>query len=131
MITNRKLKTIREYFLDKLAENVEYYQINGHQQQKSNEILNISFYGIEGESLLILLDLAGICVSTGSACTSKVSEPSHVLKAMKVPDEIIQSSVRFSFGTNISKQDIDYTISELAKAVAKLRAISPIQAGRI
>lgn len=131
LITNKKLKTIRDYFLDKLAENVEYYQINGHLQQKSNEILNISFYGIEGESLLMLLDLAGICVSTGSACTSKVAEPSHVLKAMKIPDDIIQSSVRFSFGTNISKADIDYVIAELSKAVAKLRAISPIQAGRI
>ena len=131
LITNKKLKTIRDYFLDKLAENVEYYQINGHLQQKSNEILNISFYGIEGESLLMLLDLAAICVSTGSACTSKVAEPSHVLKAMKIPDDIIQSSVRFSFGTNISKADIDYVIAELSKAVAKLRAISPIQAGRI
>ena len=79
----------------------------------------------------MLLDLAGICVSTGSACTSKVAEPSHVLKAMKIPDDIIQSSVRFSFGTNISKADIDYVIAELSKAVAKLRAISPIQAGRI
>ncbi len=131
IMTNKKLKSIREYFLEKLAENVEYYQINGHLQQKSNGILNISFYGVEGESLLMLLDLAGICISTGSACTSKVTEPSHVLRAMNVPDEIIQSSVRFSFGTNISKADIDYVIAELAKAVSKLRAISPIQAGRI
>ena len=79
----------------------------------------------------MLLDLAGICVSTGSACTSKVAEPSHVLKAMKVPTDIIQSSIRFSFGTNVSKSDIDYVISELSKAVTKLRGISPIQAGRI
>lgn len=131
LITNKKLKNIRDYFLDKLAENVEYYQINGHMHQKSNAILNISFYGIEGESLLMLLDLAGICVSTGSACTSKVLEPSHVLKAMKIPDDIAQGSIRFSFGTNISKTDVDYVVEELAKAVNKLRAISPIQAGRI
>ena len=131
LITNKKLKNIRDYFLDKLAENVEYYQINGHMHQKSNAILNISFYGIEGESLLMLLDLAGICVSTGSACTSKVLEPSHVLKAMKIPDDIAQGSIRFSFGTNISKADVDYVVEELAKAVNKLRAISPIQAGII
>lgn len=131
LITNKKLKNIRDYFLDKLAENVEYYQINGHMHQKSNAILNISFYGIEGESLLMLLDLAGICISTGSACTSKVLEPSHVLKAMKIPDDIAQGSIRFSFGTNISKADVDYVVEELAKAVNKLRAISPIQAGRI
>lgn len=129
--TNRKLKNIRDYFLEKLAENVEYFQINGHPHQKSNAIVNISFYGIEGESLLMLLDLAGICVSTGSACTSKSLLPSHVLEAMKVPADIAQGSIRFSFGTNISKADVDYVVSELAKAVAKLRAISPIQAGRI
>lgn len=129
--TNRKLRNIRDYFLEKLSENVEYFQINGHPHQKSNAIVNISFYGIEGESLLMLLDLAGICVSTGSACTSKSLLPSHVLEAMKVPADIAQGSIRFSFGTNISKADVDYVVSELAKAVAKLRAISPIQAGRI
>ena len=131
MITNRKLKIIRDYFLDKLAEKVEFYQINGHLQQKSNAIVNISFYGIEGEALLMLLDLAGICVSTGSACMSKSLLPSHVLEAMHVPSDIAQGSIRFSFGTNISKADVDYVVEELAKAVAKLRAISPIQAGRI
>ena len=129
--TNRKLRNIRDYFLEKLSENVEYFQINGHPHQKSNAIVNISFYGIEGESLLLLLDLAGICVSTGSACTSKSLLPSHVLEAMKVPADIAQGSIRFSFGTNISKADVDYVVSELTKAVAKLRAISPIQAGRI
>lgn len=129
--TNRKLRNIRDYFLEKLSENVEYFQINGHPHQKSNAIVNISFYGIEGESLLMLLDLAGICVSTGSACTSKSLLPSHVLEAMKVPADIAQGSIRFSFGTNISKADVDYVVNELAKAVAKLRAISPIQAGRI
>ncbi len=129
--TNRKLRNIRDYFLEKLSENVEYFQINGHPHQKSNAIVNISFYGIEGESLLMLLDLAGICVSTGSACTSKSLLPSHVLEAMKVPADIAQGSIRFSFGTNISKADVDYVVSELTKAVAKLRSISPIQAGRI
>lgn len=131
IITNRKLKIIRDYFLEKLAEKVEYYQINGHPYQKSNAIVNISFYGIEGEALLMLLDLSGICVSTGSACTSKSLLPSHVLEAMHLPKDIAQGSIRFSFGTNISKADVDYVVEELAKAVAKLRAISPIQAGRI
>ncbi len=130
IITNKKIKTIREYFLEKLTEKVEYFQINGHPQQKSNAILNISFYGIEGESILMLLDLAGICVSTASACTSKSLLPSHVLKAMNVQDEIAQGSVRFSFGTNISKSDIDYVVDEIQKVVTKLRGISPIQAGR-
>ncbi len=131
LINNKKLRSIRDYFLEKLKEKVEYFQVNGHPHQKSNAILNVSFYGIEGESILMLLDLAGICVSTASACTSKSLLPSHVLKAMGIPDDIAQGSIRFSFGTNISKSDVDYVTDEIQKVVAKLRAISPIQAGRI
>ena len=131
IINNKKLRSIREYFLEKLNEKVEYFQINGHPQQKSNAILNISFYGIEGESILMLLDLAGIAVSTSSACTSKSLLPSHVLKAMNVPTDIAQGSIRISFGTNISKSDVDRVVDEIQKVVSKLRAISPIQAGRI
>lgn len=130
IIINKKLKMIRDYFLDKLTEKVEHFQVNGHPQQKSNAILNVSFYGVEGESVLMLLDLAGICVSTSSACTSKSLLPSHVLKAMNISDEVAQSSVRFSFGTNISKADVDYVVNEIQKTVAKLREISPIKAGR-
>ncbi len=129
-INNKKLKSIREYFIEKLKEKVDYIQINGHPHQKSNAIVSVSFYGIEGESIMMLLDLAGICTSTASACTSKSLLPSHVLKAMGVPDEIAQGTVRFSFGTNISKSDVDYVTDEIQKVVAKLRAISPIQAGR-
>lgn len=131
IINNKKLKMIREYFLEKLSEKVQFFQVNGHPHQKSNAILNISFYGIEGESILMLLDLAGIAVSTSSACTSKSLLPSHVLKAMGISDEIAQGSIRISFGTNISKSDVDYVVDEIEKVVTKLRAISPIQAGRI
>lgn len=131
IINNKKLKMIREYFLEKLSEKVQFFQVNGHPHQKSNAILNISFYGIEGESILMLLDLAGIAVSTSSACTSKSLLPSHVLKAMGIPDDIAQGSIRISFGTNISKSDVDYVVDEIEKVVTKLRAISPIQAGRI
>ena len=130
IITNKRLKMTRDYFLEKLSEKVEHYQVNGHPQQKSNAILNVSFLGVEGESVLMLLDLKGICVSTSSACTSKSLLPSHVLKAMNVPDEVAQSSIRISFGNNISKSDVDYVVSELQKTVAKLRTISPIKVGR-
>lgn len=131
IINNKKLRTIRDYFLEKLTERVDYFQVNGHPQQKSNAILNISFYGIEGESILMLLDLAGIAVSTASACTSKSLLPSHVLKAMGIEDEIAQGAIRISFGTNISKSDVDHVIDEIEKVVTKLRGISPIQAGRV
>ncbi len=130
-VNNKIIKDIRDYFVSKLTERVQFIKINGHPHQKSNAIVNVSFYGVEGESVLMLLDLAGICVSTSSACTSKSSLPSHVLKAMGIADDVAQSSIRFSFGTNISKSDVDYVVDELDKIVTKLRAISPIQAGRI
>ena len=79
----------------------------------------------------MLLDLAGICVSTASACTSKSALPSHVLKAMGIEDSVAQSSIRISLDTNISKSDVDYVVDKIQEIVAKLRAISPIQAGRI
>lgn len=131
VVNNKKLRDIRECFVAKLTEKIPYFKVNGHPYQKSNAILNVSFYGVEGESILMLLDLAGIYVATSSACTSKSMLPSHVLKAMGISDEIAQSSVRFSFDINISKSDIDYAVEEIAKVVEKLRAISPVQAGRI
>lgn len=131
-ITNaKKLKAIREYFIEKLSEKVPYFCVNGHPYQKSNAIVNVSFYGVEGESMLMLLDLAGVYVSTGSACTSKSLLPSHVLKAMGIADDIARGSIRFSFGPNISKSDVDYVVDKIKTVVEKLRAISPIQAGRI
>ena len=74
----------------------------------------------------MLLDLAGIAVSTASACTSQSLEPSHVLRAMGIKDEIAHGTVRFSFGKNISKSDVDYTVEKLVEIVGKLRAISPM-----
>ena len=86
---------------------------------------------IEGESLLMLLDLDGVAVSTASACTSNSLLPSHVLKAMGIEDDLAQGTIRFSFGKNTSKADVDYALEVLTGAVKKLRAISPItKAGR-
>ena len=73
----------------------------------------------------------GICASSGSACSSKDPAPSHVLKAMGIADDIARGSIRFSFGPNISKSDVDYVVDKIKTVVEKLRAISPIQAGRI
>ena len=130
-INQKKIKTIREYFLSKVEERIPYIHVNGHPFQKIQGTVNISFEMIEGESILMLLDLDGIAVSTASACTSNSLEPSHVLRAMGIPDEIAQGSIRFSFGKNNSKADIDYVVDRLAIAVEKLRSISPItKAGR-
>lgn len=131
VINQQKLRSIREYFLSKLRENVEYIHINGHPHQKIQGTVSVSFEMIEGESLLMLLDLDGVAVSTASACTSNSLLPSHVLKAMGIEDELAQGTIRFSFGKNTSKADIDYALEVLTNAVKKLRAISPItKAGR-
>ena len=130
-MNQQKLKAIRTYFLDQVTEKIPYIQINGHPHQKINGIVNISFEMIEGESILMLLGLSGVAVSTASACTSNALEPSHVLRAMNVPDEIAQGAIRFSFGKNITRSDIDYVVEVLQKSVEQLRSISPItKAGR-
>lgn len=130
-INQQKLKAIRDYFIKSVKEKIDYVQINGHPQQKINGTVNISFEMAEAESLLMLLDLDGIAVSTTSACMSNALEPSHVLRAMGLSDELAQSAVRFSFGKNLSKSDIDYVVEMLVKDVARLRSISAItKAGR-
>ncbi len=127
----QKLKTIREYFIKTIQERIDYVKVNGHQLQKVNGIVNLSFEMVDKESLLMLLDMEGIAVSAGSACTANSIEPSHVLKAMGLEDEDINGAIRFSFGKNISKHDIDYAIDVLEKSVSQLRSISAItKAGR-
>lgn len=126
IVNQQKIKTIRDYFLKQITEKIPYIKINGHQFQKVQGIISIGFEMVDAESLLMLLDLEGIAVSLGSACSAGVAETSHVLKAMNVPKEYLKGSVRFSFGKNISKDDIDYTITKLVECVARLRSISPI-----
>lgn len=131
MVNQQKLRSIREYFLREAHEKIEFFEVNGHPQQKVNGILNLSFEMVDNESLLMLLDMEGIAVSTGSACTSNSIKPSHVLKAMGLDDQMVNGSIRFSFGKNISKNDIDYAVETLAKVVERLRSMSALtKAGR-
>lgn len=131
LINQQKLRSIREYFLRAVSEKIEFIHVNGHPQQKVNGILNMSFEMVDKESLLMLLDMEGIAVSTGSACTSNSVEDSHVLKAMGLEAELANGSLRFSFGKNLSKSDLDYVVETLDKVVSKLRSISAItKAGR-
>ncbi len=124
-IYTQKIKSIRDYFVREITEKVPYVIINGHPHQKAQNIVNVSFELIEGESILLMLDFEGVAVSTGSACTSGSLEPSHVLRAMQIPDETAQGSIRFSFGRSTTKADIDYTVEKLVGIVEKLRKISP------
>ena len=99
--------------------------VNGAGDRVAN-VLNCSFQAIEGEGLLLSLDLEGIAVSTGSACASGSSEPSHVLKAMCVDTALAQGTVRFSLGRHTTEDDISYVLEVLPRVVARLRSMSPL-----
>ena len=90
--------------------------------------LNLSFPFVESESLLLELDLKGVAVSSGSACTSGTGEPSHVLLAMGIPHEVCRGSLRFSLGRENKPEDIDYVLSVLPEIVERIRAMSPLSA---
>ena len=127
-INNKKLKSLRDYFVSRVKEEIEYINVNGHNHQRLPGLASVSFNFIEGESLMLLLDMAGIAVSTGSACSSGDLQTSHVLKAIGLAPEIAQGTIRFSFGTNNTKEEIDYVVEVLKKNVAKLRQMSPLKA---
>jgi cysteine desulfurase len=121
-----KLTELRNYFLAKIQANIPDVKINGGLAHRLPGNLNVTFKYIEGEALLLLLDLDGIAVSTGSACSSASLTPSHVLTALGVPVEMIHGSLRFTVGDFTTKDDIDYTVECLIKSVEKLRNISSV-----
>lgn len=127
---NQKLKYIKNYFLTQLSKNLDNFTVNGHQHQTSHSILSLTFKGVNGESLMMLLDLAGVAVSTGSACESHAITKSHVLRAIGLDDEQSQSTIRVSFAKSISKEDIDSAVEIITENVTKLRKGSPISMGR-
>lgn len=108
---------------------IPYTQLTGHPSERLPGNASFVFNFIEGESLLLLLDLAGICVSTGSACSSNSLEPSHVLLSMGIPHEISHGSLRLSITDETTNEDVDYIIENVRKAVERLRAMSPLYKG--
>jgi cysteine desulfurase len=122
----KRLKNLTETFFKKVTERIPDVFMNGHPVLRIPNTMNVSFKGVEGESIILNLDLKGIGVASGSACTSGSLEPSHVLSAMGVPGDLAQSSLRFSFGRNNTMEDVDYVVEILPEIIAKLRAMSPI-----
>lgn len=120
-----KLLKLRDRFESELGERISDLIFNGNQKSRLPHISNVSFRFIEGEGLLINLDMNGIAVSTGSACSSGSLEPSPVIRALGKNDELARSAVRFSFGKENVDEDIDYLFDVLPKAVANLRRLSP------
>ena len=102
--------------------------LNGHPTQRLPNNVNVSFQYVEGESILLNLDLLGIAASSGSACASGSNEPSHVLVATGIPTEIAHGSLRFTVGPDNTDGDVDYVLSVLPEIVQRLRAMSPLTA---
>ncbi len=122
----RKEIELRDYLIDRTLKEIPYTRLNGHRRNRLPNNANFSFQFIEGESLLIMLDMKGICGSSGSACTSGSLDPSHVLLAIGLPHEIAHGSLRLTLSENTTKEEIDYTIDCMKEIVAKLRDMSPL-----
>lgn len=123
---NKRLTDLRDYYISQVEEKIPYIKINGHRTKRLPGNANISFKYIEGESLLLNLDMKGICASSGSACTSGSLAPSHVLVAIGLLPEIAHGSLRITFGEDNTKQDVDFLIQALIVIVEKLRNMSPL-----
>jgi len=120
-----ELKVLRDRFEDLVFEQISGTSLNGSPEKRLPNLSNIMFKGIDGEGLLINLDMQGIAVSTGSACSSGSIEPSPVIKALGAADDIARGAVRFSFGKYNNNEDVDRVLEVLPKAVAILRSLSP------
>lgn len=123
---NRRILALRDRLWDGINKNIGDVKLNGHPLMRLPNTLNISFKYVEGESVLLNLDLKGIAASSGSACTSGSLEPSHVLSAMGVEPATAQGSVRFSLGSENTEAEIDIVIKELPPIIKKLRDMSPL-----
>ena len=133
--TSARVSAMRDRLIDGILQTVPMCRLNGPRHNRLPGNCNISFLGIEGESLLLRLDLAGIAASSGSACASSSLDPSHVLLAIGLPHEVAHGSVRLSLSDYNTEEDVDYILEKLPEIVSTLRAMSPlweqIQKGQI
>ncbi|MCI8281204.1 MAG: cysteine desulfurase NifS [Lachnospiraceae bacterium] len=121
-----KERELRDYMMARVLKEIPFTRVNGSRTSRLANNVNFCFQFIEGESLLIMLDMEGICGSSGSACTSGSLDPSHVLLAIGLPHEIAHGSLRLTLGADTTKEDIDLTIEAVKKIVTQLREMSPL-----
>ncbi|MGH9880850.1 MAG: cysteine desulfurase family protein [Pyrinomonadaceae bacterium] len=126
-----QVRRLRDRFEKGVAERIDDIAFNGARDLRLAHLSNISFRFIEGEGLLISLDLQGVAVSTGSACSSGTLEPSPVIQALGRNDELARGSIRFSFGKDNSEEDVDYALEALERSVERLRQLSPLNKGAL
>jgi cysteine desulfurase len=123
---NKKLVALRDRTIKEIQERIPFIKLNGHREKRLPGNVNFSFEFIEGESLLLMLDMKGIAASSGSACTSGSLDPSHVLLAIGLPHELAHGSLRITFGEDNTDKDIDYLLDILPSIVQRLREMSPL-----
>ncbi|MFA5500132.1 MAG: cysteine desulfurase NifS [Candidatus Omnitrophota bacterium] len=126
MTEEGKIKELRDYLFKGITSKIDDVKLNGHPEKRLPNTLNVSFTYLEGESIILNLDMEGVAASTGSACTSGTLMPSHVLTAMGVDAVNTQGSVRFSLGRDNTKEEMDYVIDVLPPIIKRLRAMSPL-----
>ena len=117
---------LRDYLIERIEKEIPYCRLNGDRVKRLPNNVNFSFQFIEGESLLIMLDMKGICASSGSACTSGSLDPSHVLLAIGLPHEIAHGSLRLTLSEENTKEELDYVVDSVKEIVNKLRSMSPL-----
>lgn len=121
------ITSLRDHFIDRILQEVPYVKLNGpYKKNRLPANADFSFEYIEGESILFSLDIAGIAVSSGSACSSGSLEPSHVLLSLGLPEALAHGSIRFSFGKHNTLEQVDYAVEEIKSAVTRLREMSPL-----
>ena len=123
---NEHTVRLRDQFENAVAKSIEDIAFNGNRNQRLPHLSNISFRFIEGEGLLIHLDMQGVAVSTGSACSSGTLEPSPVIRALGRNEELARGAIRFSFGKDNTDDEVDYALAALQRSVASLRKLSPL-----
>ena len=117
---------LRDYFIGRILNEIPYVRLNGDPKRRLPNNINVSFQFVEGESLLIMLDMKGIAASSGSACTSGSLDPSHVLLAIGLPHEIAHGSLRMTISDETTKEDLDYTLDQIKEIISRLRQMSPL-----
>lgn len=117
---------LRDFLIEQIEKNVDFIRLNGHRTKRLPNNVNFCFRFIEGESLLISLDMEGVCASSGSACTSGSLDPSHVLLAIGLPHEIAHGSLRLTLSHTTTKEELDFVVEQLKDIVKRLRAMSPL-----
>jgi len=122
----KRLTYLRDKLIEGILKRIKNCRLNGHPEKRLPGNVNVSVEGVEGESMLLNLDLSGVCASSGSACTSSILEPSHVLTAIGLSPEVAHSSLRFTLGMENNEQDINYVLKSLPEIVERLRSMSPI-----